>query len=241
MSSTFLNQIGLGEFDMGYLLIGMGAVILLLIIFLILLIVQIRKTSKLKKRLDKFLSGKDGASLEKDIAGLYEDNKFLKANTEKNKKDIRTLYKNMESAYQKMGLVKYDAFNQMGGQLSFSLALLDENNNGFIINSVHSSEGCYSYTKEAAKEFLDMGFFIGVGGVVTFKNARKLVETVEEVPVTRIVLETDCPYMAPEPHRGTRNDSRNIRYVAEKIAQIKGITAQEVIDITNENAKKLFF
>ena len=100
---------------------------------------------------------------------------------------------------------------------------------------------CYSYTKEAAKEFLDMGFFIGVGGVVTFKNARKLVETVEEVPVTRIVLETDCPYMAPEPHRGTRNDSRNIRYVAEKIAQIKGITAQEVIDITNENAKKLFF
>ena len=142
MSSTFLNQIGLGEFDLGYLLVGMGAVILLLIIFLILLIVQIRKTSKLKKRLDKFLSGKDGASLEKDIAGLYEDNKFLKANTEKNKKDIRTLYKNMESAYQKMGLVKYDAFNQMGGQLSFSLALLDEN------NSVHSSEGCYSYTKE---------------------------------------------------------------------------------------------
>ena len=137
MSSTFLNQIGLGEFDLGYLLIGMGAVILLLIIFLILLIVQI-----------KFLSGKDGASLEKDIAGLYEDNKFLKANTEKNKKDIRTLYKNMESAYQKMGLVKYDAFSQMGGQLSFSLALLDENNNGFIINSVHSSEGCYSYTKE---------------------------------------------------------------------------------------------
>ena len=62
-----------------------------------------------------------------------------------------------------------------------------------------------------------------------------------ELPETRIVLETDCPYMAPEPHRGTRNDSRNIRYVAEKIAQIKGITAQEVIDITNENAKKLFF
>lgn len=117
--STFLNQIGLGGFDLGYLLIGMTVTILLLLIFLILLIVQIRKTSKLKKRLDKFLTGKDGASLEQDIAGLYEDNKFLKANTEKNKKDIRTLYKNMESAYQKMGLVKYDAFNQMGGQLSF--------------------------------------------------------------------------------------------------------------------------
>ena len=112
--STFLNQIGLGGFDLGYLLIGMTVTILLLLIFLILLIVQIRKTSKLKKRLDKFLTGKDGTSLEQDIAGL----------------------------------VKYDAFNQMGGQLSFSLALLDENNNGFIINSVHSSEGCYSYTKE---------------------------------------------------------------------------------------------
>ena len=122
--SAFLNQIGLGGFDLGYLLIGMTVTILLLLIFLILLIVQIRKTSKLKKRLDKFLTGKDGTSLEQDIAGLYEDNKFLKANTEKNKKDIRTLYKNMESAYQKMGLVKYDAFNQMGGQLSFSLALL---------------------------------------------------------------------------------------------------------------------
>ena len=63
-------------------------------------------------------------------------------------KDIRSLYKQVETAYQKMGLVKYDAFNQMGGQLSFSLALLDENNNGFILNSVHSTEGCYSYTKE---------------------------------------------------------------------------------------------
>ena len=92
--------------------------------------------------------GGDEKSLEKDIIGLIEDNKFLKNTTEKNKKDIRVLYRNMESAYQKMGLVKYDAFNQMGGQLSFSLALLDENNNGFIINSVHSTEGCYSYTKE---------------------------------------------------------------------------------------------
>lgn len=136
------------DFVVDYLLIGMTAVIVILFITLILLIVQIRKTSKLKKRLDKFLLGKDGTSLENDIVALFEDNKFLKASTEKNKKDIRILYKNMESAFQKMGLVKYDAFNQMGGQLSFCLALLDENNNGFIINSVHSTEGCYSYTKE---------------------------------------------------------------------------------------------
>lgn len=94
------------------------------------------------------MQGKDAKSLEKDIIGLYEDNRFIKANEEKHKKDIRTLYKKFESSFQKMGIVKYDAFRQMGGQLSFSLALLDENDNGFIINSVHSTEGCYSYTKE---------------------------------------------------------------------------------------------
>lgn len=147
-SSNFLNRIGLGGFDLGYLLIAVAVLLLLFIIVLILLIVQIKKTGNLKNRLDKFVLGKDGNSLEQEIVSLFEDNKFLKNTTEKNKKDIRTLYKNMESAYQKMGLVKYDAFNQMGGQLSFCLALLDENNNGFIINSVHSTEACYSYTKE---------------------------------------------------------------------------------------------
>lgn len=148
MDSTFLNQIGLGFFDLGYLLIAVGVLVILMIIVIILLSIQISKASKLKKRLDKFMIGKDGMSLEEDIVGLCEDNKFLKNSTDKNKKDIRNLYKRMESAYQKMGLVKYDAFNQMGGQLSFSLALLDENNNGFILNSVHSTDGCYSYTKE---------------------------------------------------------------------------------------------
>ena len=151
ISSSFLNQLGLGSFDLGYLLIGMAVVILILLVAVILLIVQIKKTNKLGSRLDKFLLGKDGQSLEEDIASLYEDNQILKDSTEKNRKDIRTLFKNMESTYQKMGLVKYDAFNQMGGQLSFCLALLDENNDGFIINSVHSTEGCYSYTKEIKK------------------------------------------------------------------------------------------
>lgn len=135
----------LGGFDMGYIFLAM---LILLLVVLVLLIVQMNTTSKLKKRLDKFLTGKDGTNLEQEIAALFEDNKFLKISSDKNKKDIRTLFKNMESTFQKMGLVKYDAFNQMGGQLSFSLALLDENNNGFIINSVHSVEGCYSYTKE---------------------------------------------------------------------------------------------
>lgn len=146
--SLILNQLGLSGFDLGYLLIVMAVVMFILFIVLILLIVQMNKLDKMKKRLNKFMSGKDGKSLEQDIIALFEDNKFLKNNTEKNKKDIRVLYKNMESTFQKMGLVKYDAFSQMGGQLSFCLALLDENNNGFILNSVHSTEGCYSYTKE---------------------------------------------------------------------------------------------
>ncbi len=146
--SVFLDKIGLGSFDIGYLLVIVGVLAVLVLIFIILMIVQICKTSKLKKRLDKFLLGKDGLSLEQDMIGLFEDNKFLRNNVEKNKRDIRDLYKRMESAFQKMGLVKYDAFHQMGGQLSFCLALLDEKNNGFILNSVHSTEGCYFYTKE---------------------------------------------------------------------------------------------
>lgn len=143
--SELLNTIGLGNIDIGYFLVGMAALIVILLILTICLIV---KTNKLKQRLDKFVLGKDGVSLEKDIIALFEDNKFLKINTDKNKKDIGTLYKRMETVYQKMGLVKYDAFQQMGGNLSFSLALLNENNDGFIINSVHSTDGCYSYTKE---------------------------------------------------------------------------------------------
>ena len=99
---------------------------------------------------------------------------------------------------------------------------------------------CYSYSPEMAQEYVKMGYFIGVGGVVTFKNARKLVQTVEEIPLSAIVLETDCPYMAPEPHRGTRNDSRNIPYVIEKIAKIKGISVEEVEETTRENAFALF-
>jgi TatD DNase family protein len=99
---------------------------------------------------------------------------------------------------------------------------------------------CYSYSPEMAEEFVRMGYYIGVGGVVTFKNAKKLVETVKAIPIERILLETDSPYMAPEPHRGTRNDSRNIPYVIDKIAALKGLTSQEVERVTEENAYRLF-
>lgn len=143
--SELFNSIGLGNIDIGYFIIGLAVILIILLILTICLLVKIQK---LKGRLDRFVLGKDGVSLEQDIIALFEDNKFLKIDTDKNKKDICTLYKRMESTYQKMGLVKYDAFQQMGGQLSFSLALLNENNDGFIINSVHSTDGCYSYTKQ---------------------------------------------------------------------------------------------
>lgn len=145
MNSNILQSIGLGNLDIAYLFL---ILLIFIVVLFIIIILQIKKLNRLQKRISKFMTGKDAKSLEKDIVGLYEDNKFLKINVDKNKKDIRTLYKNMEHTFQKIGLIKYDAFQQMGGKLSFSLALLDENNNGFILNSVHSTEGCYTYTKE---------------------------------------------------------------------------------------------
>lgn len=145
MNYDLLKTIGLGNLDITYIFIGIIAVVILL---LILIIIQTVRLNKLTKKYKKFMAGKNAKNLETDIVGLFEDNKFIKVSLEKNQKDINTLYKKFEGAFQKIGLTKYDAFNQMGGQLSFSLALLDENNNGFILNSVHSAEGCYSYTKE---------------------------------------------------------------------------------------------
>lgn len=153
MNYNLLSEIGLGNFDLTYLFIGMFVLILILGI---MIIVQLVKFDKLSKRYKKFMGGKNAKSLEKDIVGLYEDIKFLKTSMEKNKKDIQTLYRKFGRAFQKVGIVKYDAFSQMGGQLSFSLALLDENDNGFILNSVHSTEGCYSYTKEIKNGLCDI-------------------------------------------------------------------------------------
>ena len=99
---------------------------------------------------------------------------------------------------------------------------------------------CYSYSQEMALEYVKMGYYIGVGGVVTFKNARKLKETVAAIPLERILLETDCPYLAPVPFRGKRNSSLYLTYVAEAIAEIKGVCKEEVIEITEKNAKALY-
>ena len=92
-----------------------------------------------------------------------------------------------------------------------------------------------------AKEYVNIGFSIGVGVVVTFKNGRKLKEIVKEIPLEKLVLETDCPYLAPEPNRGRRNDSRNIHFVAQQIAEIKGIDKETVIKQTENNAKLIYF
>ena len=144
MNSNFLNRIGLGSVDIGYLLLTLLIINVILLILIILAFLQINKFTKKYK---KFMQGKNASSLEKDIMSLYEDNTFIKANVEKNKKDIAELFEKHKTTFQKMGLVKYDAFKEMGGKLSFTLALLDENNNGVLLNSVHSSDGCYSYTK----------------------------------------------------------------------------------------------
>jgi len=99
---------------------------------------------------------------------------------------------------------------------------------------------CFSYSPEMAQLYVKMGFYIGIGGVVTFKNAKKAVEVVRAIPLERIVLETDSPYLAPTPYRGKRNSSVNLTYVAEKIAEIKEITAEEVYEQTYRNALDLY-
>ena len=114
-----------------------------------------------------------------------------------------------------------------------------------IMKAVHAEEisgvvHCYSYSKELAKIFLDMGFYFGIGGVVTFNNGRKLKEVVEYMPLSQILLETDCPYLTPVPYRGKRNSSLYLPHVLEEIAAIKGITPEEVARITCENALRFY-
>lgn len=99
---------------------------------------------------------------------------------------------------------------------------------------------CFSYGWDMAQKFLDMGFYLGIGGVITFKNSKKLKEVTEKMPVGRLVLETDAPYLAPEPFRGKRNESAYLTYVVDEIAELKKLSREEVIQITEVNAKKLY-
>lgn len=114
-----------------------------------------------------------------------------------------------------------------------------------IMQAAHSEEiggviHCFSYGWDMAKIYLDMGFYLGIGGVLTFKNAKKLKEVAEKTPLERIVLETDAPYLAPEPYRGKRNVSHYLKYVVDELAAIKGITGEEIMQATWENAMRLY-
>ena len=132
-------------FDSDYIIIGLAAVVFILVILVIANMVQM---SKLKKSYKAFMTGKSGKNLEETlIKRLDQIDNLIESNTV-NEKNIRLLFRNMKMAYQKMGLVKYDAFHEMGGKLSFSLAMLDGKNNGYIINAMHTREGCYTYIKE---------------------------------------------------------------------------------------------
>lgn len=145
MTSSIFQYIGLGNIDPAIIFFSLtGFSIILLVLTIILFI----KMSKLKKTYEKFMRGKNVRSLESEISGLFEDINFLKESSKKNCDDLKEIDQRLLHSYQKVGIVKYDAFQQMGGKLSFSIALLDDLNNGFIFNSVHSTEGCYTYIKE---------------------------------------------------------------------------------------------
>lgn len=134
--------------DSDYLVIGLAALVLILIIIMIINVVQMHK---LKKNYQNFMTGKNGKNLEETILKrLDQVDQLIEANS-LNQKNINRIFSNMKYTFQKVGLIKYDAFNEMGGKLSFSLALLNETNDGFIINAMHSREGCYTYVKEILK------------------------------------------------------------------------------------------
>lgn len=141
MDNSMLNR---WSVDPAYVILGLGVITLLLLIITIVCVFQ---TRKLYRRYDIFMRGKDAETLEDTVLDLIDEIRNLKSEDRANKDAIRTLTKNVKGSYQKFGMVKYNAFKGMGGNLSFAFALLDFNNTGFILNTVHSREGCYLYIK----------------------------------------------------------------------------------------------
>ncbi len=144
MGSSLFEAMGL-KADWGVLFI---LLFVLFIAVLVALFVLMGKYNKLNLSYSMFMRGREAESLEEEIAALFNDIAMLKMSTEKNRKDVKKIIENLHDCYQRVGIVKYDAFKEMGGKLSFSIALLNDNSTGFILNSVHSSDGCYVYTKE---------------------------------------------------------------------------------------------
>ena len=143
-----LDVFGLFSVPTLYVLIGISV---LLIVAIILSIVAIAKSSAMKKKYNIMMEGSEGKSIEKIIKEYTDDVKLLKETYENNTKSIKDIYDKMQYTFQKVGIVKYDAFHEMGGKLSFALAMLDKENSGFVLNAIHSREGCYTYVKEIVK------------------------------------------------------------------------------------------
>lgn len=156
MEEYEMNFIDIMNDNMAYIVLGLAVLSFLLLIFLILLLA---KHSKLDKKYKKFMTGASGENLEEQVIARFEDIDKLKADTKTLDEEVVKLKENLLVTYQKVGVVKYDAFKEMGGKLSFVMVLLDKNNNGILLNSVHSSrEGCYTYLKEIIKgeSFLEL-------------------------------------------------------------------------------------
>ena len=153
MQSNFLSKIGLGNLDLGIVVL----VLLIMVIVLAVMVFMISKNNKrITRKYERFMQGERAMSLEDQIQNLIATVDQLCYESDVHAEDINNLYKKHEFAFQKMGLIKYDAYSQMGGKLSFALTILDENNNGFLMNSVHSSTGCYSYTKRIKQGLCDI-------------------------------------------------------------------------------------
>uniref|UniRef100_UPI003FF13969 DUF4446 family protein n=1 Tax=Lachnospira eligens TaxID=39485 RepID=UPI003FF13969 len=154
-----VNFFGLFSVDMQYVIIAVLVMGIISIVSLILAIVAICKMGHTRKKYENFMEGKDARSLEPLLKERFKEIEDLKRINAKNVKNIKFLLDKIHYSYQKVGIVKYDAFHEMGGKLSFALTMLDNKNNGFIINSMHSREGCYMYIKEivAGESYIELG------------------------------------------------------------------------------------
>ena len=156
MNSRLLEKIGLDKLDPAYFIIGLLIICLGLLIYMILVN---KKLTRMQRQYKKFMSGKDGKSLESVILKRFDQIDDLIDNSQELDKRIDDISENLLTVFQKLGIVKYDAFNEMGGKLSFAIALLDKENTGFVMNAMHSREGCYTYIKEIIKgeSFITLG------------------------------------------------------------------------------------
>ncbi|MDE6209058.1 MAG: DUF4446 family protein [Lachnospiraceae bacterium] len=156
MKSKILDTIGMGDVDIAIFII---IILVIGIAAIAYCIVLTNKLKKLTKRYEAFMTGKNGKSLEETFVKKFEDIEFLLKENKIKTGDISKINENLQIAFQKCGIVKYDAFNEMGGKLSFALTLLDKKNNGFVINAMHSREGCYTYIKEIinGESFIALG------------------------------------------------------------------------------------